>query len=86
MEQYKKNNSGPSGVEFYEIGKESIIAQFVDGSKYKYTYSSAGEENVEQMKQLAIAGEGLTTFINEHVKDKYETVEIAIDSKESPQS
>lgn len=72
MEQYKKNNSGTSGVEFYEIEDKDIIVQFVDGSIYKYTYQSAGEEAIERMKELAIAGKGLTTFINQHVKDKYE--------------
>jgi hypothetical protein len=72
MEQYKKNNSGTSGVEFYEIENKDIIVQFIDGSIYKYTYSSAGEESVEKMKELAIAGKGLTTYINQHVKDKYE--------------
>jgi hypothetical protein len=72
MEQYKKNNSGTSGVEFYEIEKEDIIVQFVDGSIYRYTYNSAGESAVEHMKVLALAGKGLTTFINQHVKDKYE--------------
>lgn len=71
MEQYKKNTSGAKGVEFYEIKDESLITQFVDGSIYQYTYESAGTEIIEQMKQLALAGEGLTTFINQHVKDKY---------------
>jgi hypothetical protein len=72
MEQYKKNNSGASGVEFYEIENDDIIVQFVDGSIYRYTYKSAGENAIEQMKELAIAGKGLTTFINQHVRDKYE--------------
>jgi hypothetical protein len=72
MEQYKKNNSGTSGVEFYEIEGNDLIVQFVDGKIYRYTYTSAGEENVEKMKQLAIAGAGLTTFINQYVRDKYE--------------
>jgi hypothetical protein len=74
MEQYKKNNSGDSGVEFYEIEDRAIIVQFVHGGIYKYTYESAGEKNVEQMKQLALKGKGLTTFINEHVKFDYEAV------------
>jgi len=72
MEQYKKNNSGTSGVEFYEIEDKDIIVQFIDGSIYRYSYESAGESAVEHMKKLAIAGKGLTTFINQHVKDKYE--------------
>ena len=72
MEQYKKNNSGDSGVEFYEIENDDIIVQFVNGRKYKYTYASAGKENVEKMKLLAIEGKGLTTFIQHEVKELYE--------------
>jgi hypothetical protein len=72
MERYKKNNSGTSGVEFYEIENKDIIVQFVDGSLYRYTYNSAGEDAIEEMKRLAIAGKGLTTYINQHVKDRYE--------------
>jgi hypothetical protein len=72
MEQYKKNNSGTSGVEFYEIENKDIIVQFIDGSIYKYTYNSAGEAAVEKMKELAMSGKGLTTYINQYVKDKYE--------------
>jgi hypothetical protein len=73
MEQYKHNNSGTSGVEFYEIENNDIIVQFVDGRIYRYTYASAGKENIENMKQLAIAGVGLTTYINKYVKEKYES-------------
>ena len=72
MEQYKKNNSGTSGVEFYEIENEDIIVQFIDGNIYRYSYQSAGVEAVEEMKRLALAGEGLTTYIDKYVKDKYE--------------
>lgn len=73
MEQYKKNNSGTSGVEFYEIENEDIVVQYVDGRIYRYTYASAGKENIEKMKQLAIAGVGLTTYINQYVKNNYES-------------
>ena len=72
MEQYKKNESGLSGVEFYEIENNDIIVQFVDGSIYRFTYESAGQENIEKMKQLAISGVGLTTYINQYVRDRYE--------------
>jgi hypothetical protein len=72
MEQYKKNNSGTSGVEFYEIEDDHINVQFIDGSIYKYSYKKPGKEAVEHMKELALAGEGLTTFINQHVKEDFE--------------
>lgn len=73
MEQYKKNNSGDSGVEFYEIENTALIVQFVKGGKYRYTYESAGKEHIEEMKRLAIKGKGLSTYITQHVKDRYET-------------
>jgi len=73
MEQYKKHNSGDTGVEFYEIEDNALIVQFVHGGKYKYSYESAGKENVEEMKRLAMQGKGLSTFINQHVKEMYES-------------
>jgi hypothetical protein len=73
MEQYKHNNSGTHGVEFYEIENDDIIVQYIDGRIYRYTYASAGKEHIEKMKELAIAGAGLTTYINQYVKDMYES-------------
>ena len=37
--------------------------KFSDGAVYLYTNQSAGSANIEYMKQLAIAGEGLNSFI-----------------------
>jgi hypothetical protein len=65
------NRSRNSGVVAYEIGAESITVKFVDGNKYVYTYDSAGAENVDHMKRLAIRGEGLSGFISATVRDKY---------------
>ena len=70
MEQYKDIN-GNSGVLYYEIGYDYIIVQFKTGASYTYTYSSAGQENVEIMKRLAKTGDGLNSFINKHVKMLY---------------
>lgn len=66
-----KNLGGDSGVAAYESGTDFIKVQFHDGSVYLYTYQSAGSSNIEQMKDLAIAGMGLNSFINKHVKYKY---------------
>lgn len=63
MERYK-NLGGNSGIMAYEIDDQSITVEFQDGSVYLYTYDSAGAENIERMKKLAIAGEGLNSFIN----------------------
>jgi len=72
MERYK-NLGGDSGVSAYEIGVESITVQFSDGSLYLYTYKSAGRNNIEKMKSLALAGEGLNSYIMKNVKNSYES-------------
>lgn len=63
MEKYK-NLSGKSGVEAYEIGDDFIKVQFVNGSTYLYTNRSAGRETIAEMKALALAGEGLSSYIS----------------------
>ena len=70
MESYK-NLGRRLSVSAYEIGSDSIKVQFSDGSVYLYTYQSAGSANIEKMKQLAIAGEGLNSFILRNVKKSY---------------
>ena len=71
MERYK-NIGGDSGVAEYEIGPDFIRVKFKDGSVYLYTYASAGSQDIEQMKKLAVAGEGLNAFINRNVRKSYE--------------
>ena len=66
-----KNKSGKAGIISFEIGKSQINIQFADGSIYRYTDASCGAENIAQMKQLAGTGEGLTTFINQHVRKDF---------------
>lgn len=70
MERYK-NRSGDSGIYAYEVADTGITIQFKDGTSYLYTYSSAGEHEIEEMKRLAKAGKGLNGFIMDHVKHKY---------------
>jgi len=70
MERYE-NLSGDSGVAAYEIGDESVKVEFRDGHIYLYTYQSAGRENIERMKDLALAGRGLNTFISKFVRKRY---------------
>ncbi|MBV6410687.1 MAG: hypothetical protein GAKPKEKM_01509 [Rhodocyclaceae bacterium] len=70
MDRYK-NLDGDSGVVGYEIADTSITVGFRDGSIYLYTYQSAGAENIERMKKLAIAGEGLNSFIIRVVRKGY---------------
>lgn len=65
------NRAGNSGVMAYEIRRDGIRVEFIDGRIYTYTYRSAGRENVERMKLLARSGRGLSGFISTHVKDRY---------------
>ncbi len=74
MQPYR-NIAGDSGVTAYEIGPDYITIEFSDGSVYRYTYASAGAENVERMKGLAQAGQGLDTFISTTVSKLYERKE-----------
>lgn len=66
-----KNKGGDSGVSDYGIGSDHIIVEFNDGSQYLYNYAVTGEDNVERMKILAVEGEGLNTFINANVTEKF---------------
>ena len=70
MERYR-NRGGNSGIVAYEKGPSSITVKFSDGAVYLYTNQSAGSTNIEYMKQLAIAGEGLNSFINRRVRKCY---------------
>ena len=69
------NLSGNSGVTAFEAGSDHIRVEFQHGRAYLYTYASIGRENVERMKELALAGEALATFISTHpeVRDGYVT-------------
>lgn len=70
MERYKDINND-SGVAGYEIGPDFIRVQFKTDETYLYTYASAGSQNIEHMKKLAAAGDGLNAFINTTVRKLY---------------
>lgn len=67
------NLGGNSNVEAYEIGASFIRVKFYGTNKiYAYSYNSAGMENVEKAKLLAINGQGLNSFIMRSMKYLYE--------------
>ena len=70
MQRYK-NTGGESGVVSYDIDAGQIIVQFKNGERYLYTEDSAGAANVATMQALAQAGHGLSSFISQHVHDRY---------------
>ena len=70
MKPYK-NLSKQSGISAYEIVPDGIKIKFADDSIYLYTYEIPGEREVEIMKGLAQKGIGLTTFINQEVRENF---------------
>lgn len=72
MKRYRTTDKD-TGVIAYKIGNDSITIKFRDGSVYVYTNKSAGPAAISEMKILAEKGEGLTTYINQHVRDHYQS-------------
>ena len=59
------NLHGNSGIAAYEDGPDFIRIRFTSGSIYLYTYDSAGEDDIEEMKELAERRRRGTRFIND---------------------
>ena len=70
MKRYE-DRSGRGGITGYEDLPEGIILDFKYQDRYLYDYTKPGKEHVEEMKKLAGKGEGLTTYVNQHVRDNY---------------
>lgn len=60
-----------SGVAAFATGDDFILVQFKDGRLYLYDDKKPGKHHVEQMKRLALKGKGLTTYINQNVRENY---------------
>ena len=72
MEHYR-NVNGNSNVSAYEIGQDYIVVKFYKTARiYRYSYAKAGKANVEYMKQLALAGHGLNSFIRRFANKLYD--------------
>lgn len=65
------NAGGDSGVAAFEVAADSITVQFRDGATYLYNYAETGSSHIEQMKQLAVGGSGLNSYINRYVRKSY---------------
>jgi len=70
MQRYA-NKSGRSGIESYEIGRDFIIIEYKDGDRYLYNYEEPAKSDVQIMKELALEGIGLATYISRHVGKRY---------------
>lgn len=60
-----------SSVAGYKINNDSIIVEFTDGAQYIYSYDIPGKSKVEYMKELAINGKGLSTYITQNIKTSF---------------
>jgi hypothetical protein len=71
MNRYS-NLSGRSGVVAYELGEGFLKVQFRHEPKiYVYDRTAPGAAHVRKMSKLAIAGEGLSTYISQHVRENF---------------
>ena len=68
-----KNLGIDSNVESYQIFDNLIKVKFKGTAKiYLYSYIGATKFHVDNMKKLAIAGNGLNSYINKYVKFLYD--------------
>ncbi|MHB9840679.1 hypothetical protein Q8F57_038335 [Paraburkholderia terrae] len=70
MKRYR-DLSGQSGVVAYEVSDDAITVKFRDGDVYLYDYATTGRREVEEMKRLAVAGQGLSTYISRYVRERF---------------
>jgi hypothetical protein len=70
MKRYR-NLSGDSGVVAYDIGKDYVDVKFRNGDVYRYDRDTPGADHIENMKLLALAGKGLSSYISRFVKGRY---------------
>lgn len=70
MEKYK-DLSQNSGVVAFEEGLDFIKVKFRDGEVYQYDHRHPGKLHVENMKELARQGQGLSTYISQHVRENF---------------
>lgn len=70
MQTYQETN-GDSGIAAYRVTPTTIVIAFEAGGVYLYNHAHPGRQHVEAMQKLAAAGDGLNTYINQHVRDNY---------------
>ncbi|WP_028081416.1 hypothetical protein [Solimonas soli] len=70
MKRYR-NRNGHSGVRAYESGPGYIKVRFANGDTYVYDDRIPGARAVARMQALAAAGRGLSTYIAQHVRERY---------------
>lgn len=71
MEKYA-NSRGNSPITHFQIEDDRIIVWFKQGKSYSYSNNKAGKHHIDKMKILAINGSGLSAYITENVRLKYD--------------
>ena len=71
MPERYRNLNGDSGVTYFAVGDDFLAVQFGDPTVYVYDYVQPGREHVEKMKELAVAGRGLGTYISKYVRKAF---------------
>ncbi len=66
-----RDTQGTHNATAYATGRTWILIQFKDSALYLYTNASCGAEHVRELKRLAKLGEGLDSYINQHVSKSY---------------
>ena len=66
------NLSGTSRVVAFALLRDSVVVQFGNGDIYLYGPQHPGARHVERMKQLAVSGRGLSSYISRVVRDDSE--------------
>lgn len=72
MERYR-NSSGNSPITHFEIAENSISVWFKGGKKNPYIYPvrKIGNYHFQQLIQRANSGKGLSTYINQNVRNDF---------------
>ena len=73
MEIKYQNKSKKSSIDTYEIVDkgDSLAITFNSGATYIYDHTKPGKEQVDKMKELAAAGEGLGSYIKKNVNKNF---------------
>jgi hypothetical protein len=70
MQHYRSRN-GESGVVAYDIDAGAVLGVQVAVAVAEFDGDGAGGANIARMQELARAGHGLSSFISQHVHDRY---------------
>ncbi len=60
-----------SGVVAYALLPDAIAVEFVQGGVYVYSHDCPGRLHVSRMKVLAGKGQGLSSYISRHIRNRF---------------